>query len=279
MEEGKADAEFRLDVEPGWMQTLESRWIDDAGFSRAYGLLTTTQRATIKTGIAWLWRFWKVKNQPPGQVITPWPDGTRSIETRTTAPWLLVLLHPDARAPMMLLSAVVPAILAGVQTIAVVRRRNRRRFPPTLLAALELGGVELAADCTSREFECLVRGLANESSAGRTILLGPWESGFRTRAPLWSCPSWQEPEGLGVPDNLERHRDLETLAFAQSGCTTLAEAHSSDHRNREGTVFLSDSAPILGPGCEGLWCWPELGPKWFQNRTLSIVCDHEDTQP
>ncbi|NMC49512.1 MAG: hypothetical protein GYA47_08825, partial [Desulfovibrio sp.] len=130
---------------PVWAGEFQT---DDESFAAAHDALSPLQRAWIKQALARLFAvhdpggpLWQCRN-------ALFPPDCESVSMCRPRPWAVVAVGSDFASPGRLLAACLPAIRARVEALAVVRVGRKTSWPPSVLAALELAGMETAFELT-----------------------------------------------------------------------------------------------------------------------------------
>lgn len=263
---------------PAWVAEFRT---DDDAFAAAYDTLSSLERAVIKQALARLFAV----HDPGGPL---WARRcsllSRDLEARSVCrprPWAVVAMGPDFVSPARLLAACLPAVRARAGTLAVVRVHDGSPWPPALLAALELAGVETAFELTPVRMGRFFSETVRKAPGGVVVDFGPaghLPAGVRG---IRCAPAGR----LGVWRPAARAFDLSVLAFAHPGSRVEVWGKASGlpegFMPREGgfddflasgydAVFVpraklqaaldAPSGPVLalGPGMECFWGCPGL---------------------
>ncbi len=198
---------------PPWPDWSEEFRVDEDAFAAAHDALSPFERALIKQSLA---RLFAVHD--PGAPVRRQrcdlyaPD----VVTRSLChprPWAVVALGREFASPVRLVAACIPAVRARVGTLAVVRVDADTPWPPPLLAALELAGVETAFAFTAGQASRFFMETARTTPGGAVVDFGP-----AGRLPGGVLGRGCNPAGtLGVWRSSVRGFDLPALAFAHPG--------------------------------------------------------------
>lgn len=271
-------------VFPEW---LTPHLVQDAVFGTAYECVAAEQRAWLKTAIAVLHTIQGDNAVTWGRQERHWRQQYVSVAESRPVDWCLLLLDESSLSPVRLLASLMPAVLAGVRDILVVRA-GHGDWPAPVLAALELAGQELAADVEAQQLERLLHSLCDRSvGCGRIVAMG------NTGAILPSCVQeashirvWQEPRACNLAVARDADMDIDLLHWAHPDLA-LVEV-DTEFQDVLPTVeqcaafagpshlldVVPDSYPLmLGSGQEGCWIWPDLAPDWFMLRRISLLTD------
>ncbi len=282
------------------MPSFFSRYVEefrvaDSLFAEAYEGVGDRRRSVLKKWIARLYLFWGRERVRSRTDIQHWDQGDMTRATTQPLAWTLFVLSPDFSSPAQLLAALLPALLAGVPRVLVVREENGALFPAELLVAMELAGQEGVLEMGGRDICGLVRTARSTRLPGRVCRLGSssldaslqellpgntlWMPGAVTRAGIWF--------------DADRAWDRETLAWTlpdtvfSAGGDIPPDTSAPEMIPYAGTLtdFMNEgfdalylpspdaSAGILcprvfGPGQEGGWIWPDLAPSAFMHTTV-----------
>ena len=264
----------------------------DADFATAYGAQADWQLAALKTCLA---RLWILHPPSSGQLEIRREVRRQGFVTesrRAPRPWALVTLDGAFAAPARLLAGLVPLATAGIPQVFIVRV-GQGDWPPALLAALELAGVETAAGLPGPgRLAELVQALEQSSGPGLVVgLSAGLEPPAACRSAFW------RPQGSGevavwVENDLPW--DWRVLAFAQAGCRITAyNAQRSRRgvRRRQGDwpTFLACGADlaavpealaeealssfpvVLAPGQEAVFAWPDFPRDLCLSHALAVL--------
>lgn len=278
---------------PDW---LAAKSVTDDAFATAYEACTSAQRGWLKKCIA---LHFALSGEAPvrSSIQCAYPRlGVRTGCMQRPVDWCVLVLPYDVASPARALAAVMPALLASVSEVIVVRQGQDQAatvdsWPAGLLVGLELAGIRRVVDLTRQDTVELLKALLCGNSFGRVLALD-------------SCIASGLSETLAAPDTLSRSvrywfgprprigvlRSIDE-PMAESGATladVLAWAHPdvapdvlADHVVMEEAVYdaLLVSAKdqdmvrqaagiVLGPGVEGCWFWPDLDRGFFLRRTF-----------
>ena len=243
---------------------LESYSIDDETVGRAYESLGNQGRAVLKKAIARLYRVWGESPEEKRKKIA-FRDGFGLQEDNVPAPFALMACDPAYCSPSAMLAALLPALLAGVETVlpcftATDEEGCPEVFPP-LLGALELAGVERGFAAPESRVEALFADMVELFGHGRLIILGGERfadklalSAHRAGVPCCSLTNALLYYNSGA-------ESLAKQCFSASGEPLAHEVAEAD----ETGVFLH-----LDAAHEDVWFWPDLGPGWFRSRRMRV---------
>ncbi len=277
---------------PEW---LADKAVDDELFAHAYESCSNAQRGWLKKTIS---LHFALAGEAPAQysLQMEFPRlGVRSACFKHPADWCVLLLPQDVASPVRALAAVVPAMLAGVRELIVVRQTRDDvapgpEWPAGLLVGLELAGVRRIFDLSPQETAELLQRLLEGECSGRILMLDTGKdlsdvvsdrirkarqvrSWIGVRPHIGVCRRQSETVA-GPGDTLESvlawaHPDV-TPVFCPEGLSSVSTADydallvAADdlEKVRENAVI------VLGPGVEGCWFWPDLDRDFFLRRTL-----------
>lgn len=176
--------------------------VDDGAFAAAYETTGDVDRARLKTCIARLHVLYGVASGIgagdvlEGRTATRWRHGFTSLEQVSPCAWTLLCVDAAWASGPRLLAALLPALFAGVGSVAVLRVGGGGAWPPQVLAALELAGQEVAADAEPAAVPALLEALAASGGAGgiagRLLLLGDHPDAFSVLARAHGVPVWRD---------------------------------------------------------------------------------------
>ncbi len=283
--------------------------VDDAAFAAAYETTGDVDRARLKTCIARLHVLYGAAgglgagDVREGRTATRWRQGFTSLEYASPCAWTLLCVDASWSSGPRLLAALLPALFAGVGGVAVLRVGGDGAWPPQVLAALELAGVETAADADPAAVLGLLESLATSGgaggAAGRLLLLGEHPDQISAPARAQGVPVWRDALSpvIGVAscgDVISESDcpDRAALRAAHPDATFVdvpALPESTPHAAPPASLaplpplsavacapahaggWLAHVGLVLGPGHE--WCWmhPGLSPAWFARRSVALL--------
>lgn len=151
--------------------SFEAARVPDSRFARAYAQTGETGRALIKSQIAALHPSYAADYATSVSVTARLHGGqVRTIET-TPRPWHLLVIAPGVAAPAHLVAAVLPAVARRIPVLAV-RSSGKGGWPPALLAALELCGVEQVFSMSLATLKRCLKSLTDAVPGGSVAMLG-----------------------------------------------------------------------------------------------------------
>lgn len=231
---------------------VEACRVADEQLAEAYEATSARHRSWIKTTLALIE---SVTPSRPALVSTRIENpaaGFAQTRTRESAPWVVLLIGEGTVSAVRLAAAIMPARLAGVESILAVWT-GAGTMPHAVIAALELTGVEQVFALPDPA------PLLNElTGRGRLLRFG------NAPVSMAACPIWKDRaprlEHSALPeDALRAHPDA------------LPAAANAD-ASYAGQMLLGEAAPlVLGPGLEGCWLHTDLTPDFFLNERLELA--------
>lgn len=281
-------------------ELLEDHAPRDAAMAAAYEAMGDAGRGRIKALLAMLFAVYPPRRMSQTVSVAQHDGGFVFREVVQPRPFALALLDSEFASPAKLLAALVPAITAGVGEIGIIRLGSRN-FPPQLLTALELAGVEaIGAMPAPKAKELLAQVAASPTgAAGALLCFGPKSLavGQTTPLPRWDfCPGWA-PARVGVyaEATVPAATVAEELEFLHPGCEVewwAADALAGLPECRVGSLkeFLGQDFDALvvpdqllgqvvrrgrgrlawGPAQAGFWLWPVVEQGAFLERSLGL---------
>ncbi|GFM35588.1 hypothetical protein [Desulfovibrio psychrotolerans] len=295
--------------ESSFPQWLYDHLVPDDVFGAAYDDVPAMRRAWLKTAIARLHTLHGSSGVSWGtswrRDERQWRQGFTSIAEERPVEWCVVVLSRDHVSGPRLLAGLLPALLAGVADILVVRvAEGGHAWHAPVLAALELAGQEAVVSLSPDMMTQLSEHMRT-CGAGRFLLFGdearqmPCFYGWCGGA----VQVWREPllhdiavaqeaghafETHGASD--EERVDVEVLRWSHPDWSVVP-VHAPDGDWERALIsagdgqgfaafagpsrmvdIVPDSIPLmLGPGQEACWVWPGLPPAFFMQRRLSVL--------
>ena len=270
----------------GWPEWLQTYLADDEAFAAAYGVVTARERAHLKLCIARLTAVFPAAATAEDSRSEVFRQGFRRYLRVCPADWMIVYCSARCAGPTRLLASLVPALAAGVESVAVCRVMDgsgTQGWPPFFLTALELAGVETVVTLPPNKAAHLARQLATSGKRGRVILMGDAAmdalSGiFRAgNVPVEHLtdtvtigidtdglpPEWIAPE-YGV---LRRMHPDATLAPVSD----LAGYDAVFCAREAVAAWVEQCRLVISPGHEAFWLWPGLGTTFFSDEYAGFV--------
>ncbi|TVM15835.1 hypothetical protein DPQ33_14115 [Oceanidesulfovibrio indonesiensis] len=283
-------------VLPSWL--LDAA-LSDAPFARAFDAVGGERRALLKTAIARLTAIYGIADVVASREDRTYGAGFSFCRKTTVARCSLIVLCEGFASPAALLASLVPALLAGVPDVVVVRLTgdDPEPWPDGMLCAMELAGQELAVDLDSESFRALLADMPGAGIPCRCLALGtPSEEvlavltaqrrrglDYRILTEPSALSAWFDPSF-----------DYEAVAWAHPNaartCWNAAEENIPQWECVHGSwdefiiqpsdVYLAPADLVadlqgganlvLGPGAEGCWLYPELNLGYFQHHVVAL---------
>ena len=232
---------------PQCLAWLQEHALDESASARAYEAAGPQARSLLKLCIARLHAFWG--ERPLAEASSrSFSQGFTAARETVPVPYALIFCPVDYEGPARLLAACLPAVFAAVERVipCFVTRggfyASAGAAGPlpgdSLLAALELAGLEQAICVSEAEALAVFSLLHTDLGIGRVLILG--ESPF------------------GESFALAAHR----LGIPAAGC-----------REAPGRPALT-----LDAAHAGVWIWPDIGPDWFRSSCLRLETSGDSTE-
>lgn len=264
---------------PSWPDAFDKWRLDDTLLAEAFDSLTSTQRAAIKTGIALHYSLHGEHSAHTTCCVHDRVKGFGYQHGQRPMPWTIVYLQPHFAAGPRLVATLMPAILAGVPLLAVACVGGAPSAPAC--ACLELMGVEhvfCLPDSSAAE-QLLEVAFTALGPQGCTLFLGEEQarvglSSLYQTAQDFGLRSWQS---LSSP-RLIVHTSMAHAASQISWCHPDGNIldPQADQADALFCVQGVEGLPhrlvplVLGEGMEGFWCYQELEPGFFLQKSLSV---------
>ncbi len=271
-------------------ELLEGRLILDQAFAADYEAASAAVRGGMKTAIARGHALFPSDAARLDRRTRLWEQGFGSSESTRPADWALFCLDERFASVPRLLAAVLPALLAGVPEVVVLRvlpQGGASDWPIGLLAALELAGQELAASATPADLHIWLEALGARGR-GRCVFFGKTLSPFLAVAAQWDIPArlFVNAPRIGVagpPDLAESarqaHPDAEIIACAQKSVPIRSDRSTQRPMRCLDAIFCpagdipvwEGQAPLLASP-DHIWSWhfPDLHSDWFLETSLAL---------
>ena len=252
----------------------------DGALAKAYARTGDKGRALLKSLIALLYEALEPGQPSARKTVKRYRSGLLHSSEHSSRSWFVLALAPEVTSGPQVLAALMPAVVRRIPHILVLRPRSRSSWPPAVLAALELCGVErvysppqacvkdylefLAASHGRGGLACLGNGSFFERMAAMAQTLGCGPS-------LWLEP----PSALGIWTQPALEWNFEAMRFAhpQAALVAYGQGEAPGLTRHEGgpevfraSTFAVVYAPAgfrpttalvrLGPGLEAFWAWP-----------------------
>lgn len=204
-----------------------STLVPDAAFAAAYDATPPERRADLKTCIAALHALFGEKPSSRLTSVANQRLGMAFLDGACPVPWAVICLDPAYASGPRLLAALMPALLAGVHDVRVVRLApSGSSWPAPVLTALELAGQEQAHDLDLSGLVALLEHRCAQGR-GRLVLLGeaPSSSGIVEIARRASVPVWMEGAPPRIVIDTYASIDREVVRWAHPDADIL---HAED---------------------------------------------------
>ena len=278
------------ELTPEW---LEAYGLEESELDQAYTSLDQTARARLKKTIAQLFEFYSQYSVQERRCETHWSAGMVTVQRLRPVPWTLTVLAPEIDSPAQLLAAALPPLSLGVECCLVVRAAAGSPWPPSLICAMELAGLERMYSLPREHLPSLVDYLDRVSPWGTVLCLGEvtplgahnCKPRSITLDPPRSVGLWYEESVFWDEAALRfAHPSLELLRHGPGAPPPASgrEAPAADwnafvSRDAEGLFVPPRLIPsamdhqrlVLGPGQEACWVWPQLTREVFLQRRLA----------
>lgn len=214
-------------------ESLVGSLVDDASFTDAYEAVSAPFRAWMKTTIAMHHALYGIAPSAQQRTIESVHTGCFFVETKQPVPWVLVVVDEYFCSGVRLLAALMPALLAGVQAVHVVRVSDgTSAWPASLLAALELAGQETARSVLTDDFPLLLSQLEQQGT-GRIIVLGT--------NPQLSQEDCTQSTDIPSTEHLSTNRSVASLRDKQRSVLRTIHAHAPHI-----PLWYTLCSPVLG---------------------------------
>lgn len=243
---------------------LEAHLVSDDRMGQAYESLSGQERAVLKKCIARLYTLWGESPRCERRTRS-FRHGFSVEEHYSPALYALFFCEPGLSSPAALLAALMPALLAGVDTVlpcfATEQNTDSEGPPAAFLGALEQSGIERAFIADEGAVCELAALLHSWSARGRIVVLGG--AGFGEKLILFAhrngipCSSLTGPL-LYYSNRLCAMMDQRFGEEADSGAK-VTDCAADD------SLFLH-----LDASHEDVWIWPSLCPDWFRARRMRL---------
>lgn len=270
--------------------------VPESAFDEAFARMEAEERARIKKNVAQLHAMYADCGCAGRREDREWTQGLRSRLLERPFSRAAVCFPDRLQAHPRLTAAVLPPLAAGVTRCCAVRiGEGGAQWPPLLLGALELAGVEEVFDTDRERFRGWLRDLAGDPDT-RLVFLEEPAADFGLGAAGGGPVLLPEARSLGIWFEEPEQWDLEAIRAAHPragllwGGPAAPEATHPRERVVEGgaeelfaaepdALFLPHSlldqavarcSRIFGPGQEGCWIWPEMGRETFLRRSVCL---------
>lgn len=262
------------------------RPVEDEAFATAYDAVDASLRARLKTNIALHHSMFGTAPSLQIKRTERTNAGFVMSERRGSVSWVTLVLTENFASGPRLIAALMPALLAGVSDVQVIRliaEESREGgelgqhspWPHELLAALELAGQEQVAFA---ELADVVNYVKSQSSCGRVVLLGEdvqaQEQLARVMTSLGHGKFWAEGHAPRVYVHSEDDFDTDLIRWAHPDCILYAEPIEQADAIFSEKVTASSCAHaplVLQKGCEALWMYTALNSDFFMQDIVTVA--------
>lgn len=281
------------DASPSLPQWACDRLLPDSAFADAYHETLPHRRAIIKSTISRLHLLWGERRDALVAQSRTFDSSLQLVELRSRDDVVVIVVPEGFSSPARLLGAMLPAQLAGVETVCIAVKQDAPtedmpQLAPGVLAAMELAGVELCFGASQEELRALPEELDCMGASSTIISLDATfvlHSAFALatvpRMDLW-C--WFETADDSLLDDIfwVYGEDMEVQC-----CGNAPEKSELPEMPLEVVQqfdkflmiapeemlpeFLSNAYLAISPSVLGMWLWPGLAPDAFYTarRTLA----------
>lgn len=262
--------------------------VEDEAFATAYDAVDASLRARLKTNIA---LHHSIFGTAPSLQIRHTERANAGFvmsERRRSVSWAILVLTEHFASGPRLIAALMPALLAGVSDVQVIRLVSKESeesgqqspWPHELLAALELAGQE---QVVSAELADVVNYVKSQSSCGRVVLLGEDVQAqaqlAHAMAHMGHVNFWAEGHAPRMYVESGQDFDTDLIRWAHPDCILYAEPIEQADAifSEDMSVSPCAHAPlVLQKGCEALWMYTALRPEFFIQDTVTIALANGD---
>lgn len=273
-------------IQETWPACCNANSVADEVFAAAYEAVPAELRACFKRSIACHEAVYGINVLASCTEERQLSTHERIHKQMRPLDWTLVCLDADYSSGVRLLAAVLPAILAGVPRVGILRLSRGKEWPPALLAALELVGVERVAELSAEDV--IAKGFDDFLTAtarlgyGRMIVMGHnLESKLAVQyAREHGLSVLHEPPyrqiGLLKGHSGKVNQDLLAWAHPDAEFVTVSDVSRPDllavcaNSVKDVRIDGIQSPLVLEAGQEGLFFWTELHRKLFKQTFYQI---------
>lgn len=260
-----------------WPEWATEYMVSDEEFGIAYDAVPDDRRAWCKTTIANLHAMHGTPSIQWGRNEREWRQGFVSVQERRPADWALIFVDSTYVSAPRLLAAVMIPLLAGVPHVAVIRTGEPVPWPPALLAALELAGIESVFAMDVTKAEAFATEMISHGE-GRVLLLGSVTCELSTNILCWCEPVCESliigTEGIDDAVVAWAHPDCEIRVCSGEQLDREAVAASAVYCATDQIDDVPDNIAImLSSGQEGCWIWPDLTCDLFFSQRVALLSD------
>jgi hypothetical protein len=276
-------------------ELCQDAMLSDGVFADAYESLFAKHRAWLKKLAAETYAMIRPVKRAGDRSETRWSAGFVSAEESRIMARTLLFIDAGVSSPVQVAAAALPPILSGTAEIAAVRVGPGSDSPDSVLAALEMCGVENVYALDHAEArDCLAAALVDPDCACLMLGNADWFGGRlrHSRAFVWARREVRRMAVLIGPDG---DFDYDAMAWAHPGAVfavygdTDADMPAGFEPLSGGLPAMLETGPevvfcsrplsawsctevplVLGPGQEGCFFWPELTRRTFRRKSLSL---------
>lgn len=164
---------------------LDAHAVAEERFAVAYEAASERQRSLLKSFIAALWNACPPKRVRVERHESSWDQGGGTALLSRPLSWGMLCVDASVAAPSLVLSALLPAMTAGIREIAVIGLGSGVLTGP-ILTALELAGQEQVFELQAHEAKAMANSVV-PTHAGLVMCLGrEAQSVFAdSQLPIW----------------------------------------------------------------------------------------------
>ncbi|MFI3272085.1 MAG: hypothetical protein R3Y11_08310 [Pseudomonadota bacterium] len=265
--------------------------VDDDAFATAYDAVDASLRAHLKTNIALhhsmmgMAPSWQSKHTERATAGFTMTEHCRPIS------WVTIVLAENFASGPRLVAALMPALLAGITDVQLVRlvdyEGGESPWPHVLLAALELAGQEQVASACVQDVVAHVQAHAQahvqdhvqtKPTQGRIIFLGE-NATLKSQlshavARMPNVKFWAEGHAPRLYIDAAANFDMDLIRWAHPDgvvCNEFTEGLSAVYSDGPASPQVSSKhALTLKKGCEALWVYTDLRREFFMQDAVSI---------
>lgn len=232
----------------------------------AYENLDAALRAHLKRQIATLHEAWLPEARPVGRLLAL-ADGASLARPKTALDSALFVLDEAYASPAGLIAALLPALMAELPNIFIVRQGGGSApLHPALSAALELLGREDVYTLPPEPCAALAAELG-AGGAGRVLALG---------CSLPGAVCLPARLKIGLDASAVDKIDEKLLAWLHPGVELVRAKTGAEFDDScqavisAGPAAVCQSALVLDPAYAYVWFWPNLSPDSFRRESVFL---------
>lgn len=263
----------------GWPDAFDEWRLDDSVMAEAFDSLLPTQRAAIKTSIALHFALHGEHSALTECTVQDVAKGFAYSTGQSPMAWAVLFVEPHFAAGPRLLAALMPAILAGVPLLAVACVGGEPSA--TVCACLELMGVEhvFCVPHVSAATNFIQQAVNTAGPRGCALFVHQGKLGpvyQAAQAAKLRCWQDQTSPRLAVDSSMAQAEALIGWCHPKAERVPAQEADAlfcSHQECLQQKDIHAPSAPlVLGAGLEAFWCYQELDPRYFLQKSLIARC-------